>query len=683
MNINKLAKVALVGSLVVMATFSVMKLSKADTSNCSDPRSVLVGNIISTGEFGGGALATVTNNSDCSFDIGFASYKMTNISPDPRTDQQLFDSATTQIGPNQSLELHINVPDCRYQLDLFHGPVMSVPNYDSVALDNAFVRDNLCTAPETFVNLNFIVKDVCTNNPVSNALVTINQNFGNGSTRTTDGGGFSNFGVLTNKTIGWSVSANGFSTANGNVSSGTNDKTVNVTLNRICAVPTPTPTYTPTPTPTYTPTPTPTYTPTPTPTPVIVTASITANPTSICVGQSSVISWSTSNASQVFINQLGSVNANGSQIVTPAQTTTYTINAVNFNGNSDSDSVTVYVNSCSLPILTPILNISKMVRNVSSNTSEVKSVNANGNDTVEFVLRVSVSNSQTANNVRVTDSLPYGLNYMPGSTTVDNSYFSDGITSGGLNLGTFYAGRLATIRFRATVTQGYNYNYNQYNYGYYNSTTLTNSASVLADNTSSVSDSASVFVANNIQPNQGTLTIQKTGRNITRGDNSPQTSLTARAGDGIEFTITVTAPYNTSLNNVVISDALPAGMNYTARSTTLNNVVTTDGIVAGGLNIGSLSSGQQAVIKFYATINAGLPVNQQLINTASARADNVSSVMSQPVYITIGSPSVIKKALHVPTGPTEDAFALAGLGGLMASAIYVGRRKILGLVRLA
>ena len=325
-----------------------------------------------------------------------------------------------------------------------------------------------------------------------------------------------------------------------------------------------------------------------------------------------------------------------------------------------------------------------MVRNVSSNTSEVKSVNANINDTVEFVIRVSASNYQTANNVRVTDSLPYGLTYVPGSTTVDNSNYgySDGITSGGINLGSFYSGRMATIRFRATVGQGYNYN--QYNYGYNGSTTFTNSASAYADNTPTVTDSASVFVTNNIiQPNQGTLSIQKTGRNITRGDNSPQTSLTARAGDGIEFTITVTAPYNTSLNNVLISDALPAGMNYTVGSTTLNDNRINDGVVSGGVNIGTLSSGQRATIIFYATVSTGVSSGQVLVNTASARADNVSSVISQPVYITIGNYSVIDRAIKVKTGPTEDAFAIAGLGGLMTSALYAGRRKLLGLIRLA
>ena len=315
-----------------------------------------------------------------------------------------------------------------------------------------------------------------------------------------------------------------------------------------------------------------------------------------------------------------------------------------------------------------------MVRNITLNTSEVKSVNANINDTVEFVIRVSTSNYQSATNVRVIDSLPYGLTYISGSTTVDNSYSNDGITSNGVNLGSFYSGRLVTIRFRATV---YGYNYVQPNYG---STTFTNSASVYADNASTVTDSASVIVTT-VQP-QGTLTVQKTARNISRGDTVQQTSFSARAGEGIEFTITIIAPYNTSLNNIIVSDLLPAGMKYTVNSTTLNNIVTIDGIVAGGLNIGSLSTGQQAVIKFYATINTGVVVNQQLVNTATARADNVALVISNPVYITIGNNVVLAGALKVKTGPTEVAFAIAGFGGLFSSALYAGRRKLLGLIRL-
>ncbi|OGM97972.1 MAG: hypothetical protein A2735_02280 [Candidatus Yanofskybacteria bacterium RIFCSPHIGHO2_01_FULL_41_21] len=468
-------------------------------------------------------------------------------------------------------------------------------------------------------------------------------------------------------------------------------------------VPTPTPTPSPTPAPTPTPVPTPTPTPSPTPTPtpgqctvgtVVVNSNNNAAPYSV-IGPNGAVSVTGNN---IFTNQaVGtytiSTSGNNNVVVAPTTNILACNSTIIFNITVNSPTPTptptpVYTPTPTPiytptptptpnPVLYPYLSISKMVRNLSGNTSEVKSVNANVNDTVEFVIRVSVTNNQTATNVRVTDSLPYGLTYISGSTTIDNSYLTDGITSNGINLGSFYSGRLATIRFRATVGQGYNYN--QYNYG---STTFTNSASVYADNASTVSDSASVIVTTT-QPNQGALNIQKTARNISMGGNVQQTSLNARAGDGIEFTITVTAPNNTTLNNVVVNDLLPAGMNYTANSTTLNNVVTTDGIVSNGLNIGSLSAGQQAVIKFYATVNTGVSVNQQLVNTATARANNVSLVTSNPVYITIVNRAVLVGALKVKTGPTEVAFAIAGFGGLMSSALYAGRRKLLGLIRLA
>src|SRR6185369_883371 len=154
-------------------------------------------------------------------------------------------------------------------------------------------------------------------------------------------------------------------------------------------------------------------------------------------------------------------------------------------------------------------------------------------------------------------------------------------------------------------------------------------------------------------------------------------SLIARSGDGIEFTITVTAPTNANLSNVVVSDLLPSGLHYTAGSTTVNNVATGDGFTTGGLNIGTIYAGQSSKIVFYATVNTGLAVNQILINTATARADNVSPVNSNPVQITIVN-NILPPALHVPTGPRGMAFAISGFGALMTSALYAGRRKILG-----
>lgn len=57
------------------------------------------------------------------------------------------------------------------------------------------------------------------------------------------------------------------------------------------------------------------------------TASLTANPNSIDKGQSSTLSWETSNATDVSIDSVGAVRPTGSQSVSPVESTTYTLTA--------------------------------------------------------------------------------------------------------------------------------------------------------------------------------------------------------------------------------------------------------------------------------------------------------------------------------------------------------------------
>ena len=67
--------------------------------------------------------------------------------------------------------------------------------------------------------------------------------------------------------------------------------------------------------------------PPPPPPPAAPTASLTANPNSIQKGQSTTLSWETSNATDVSIDGIGAVQPTGSQSVTPTDSTTYTLTA--------------------------------------------------------------------------------------------------------------------------------------------------------------------------------------------------------------------------------------------------------------------------------------------------------------------------------------------------------------------
>ena len=73
------------------------------------------------------------------------------------------------------------------------------------------------------------------------------------------------------------------------------------------------------------------------------TVSIDADATSICEGVSATLSWSSTGADTITINQgIGSVAASGSSSVSPAYDTTYTIIAMNAFGSA-SQSITITV----------------------------------------------------------------------------------------------------------------------------------------------------------------------------------------------------------------------------------------------------------------------------------------------------------------------------------------------------
>ena len=84
--------------------------------------------------------------------------------------------------------------------------------------------------------------------------------------------------------------------------------------------------------------------PPPPPPPAAPTASLTASPETIDSGQSSTLSWQTTNATDVSIQGIGAVQPNGSQQVTPTASTTYTLTAKG-EGGTQSATARVTVNA--------------------------------------------------------------------------------------------------------------------------------------------------------------------------------------------------------------------------------------------------------------------------------------------------------------------------------------------------
>jgi len=76
--------------------------------------------------------------------------------------------------------------------------------------------------------------------------------------------------------------------------------------------------------------------PPPPPPPPAPTASIAVNPSSIQAGQSASLTWQTSNATDVSIDGIGAVQPNGSQSVSPTDSTTYHLVAKGSGGTQEA-----------------------------------------------------------------------------------------------------------------------------------------------------------------------------------------------------------------------------------------------------------------------------------------------------------------------------------------------------------
>ncbi len=130
------------------------------------------------------------------------------------------------------------------------------------------------------------------------------------------------------------------------------------------------------------------------------------------------------------------------------------------------------------------------------------------------------------------------------------------------------------------------------------------------------------------------------------GTNQYASQITAMPGDEVQYKIQYKDTGTTQQNNVVIKDALPAGVTYENGTTQIATsatggkwVATNDGITsADGINIGSYIPGGNAYLKFTAKITSNDQLAQcglnTLVNTATADTANGSKSSSANVIVT-------------------------------------------------
>ncbi|PIP50342.1 MAG: hypothetical protein COX12_01715, partial [Candidatus Brennerbacteria bacterium CG23_combo_of_CG06-09_8_20_14_all_44_41] len=194
----------------------------------------------------------------------------------------------------------------------------------------------------------------------------------------------------------------------------------------------------------------------------------------------------------------------------------------------------------------------------------------------------------------------------------------------------------------------------------------------------SASDSVTVYVTA-YAPLTSILSVSKLSRDtaitavLTYYEN-----LYTVPGREVEFTISVTNTGSVTASNVIVQDVLPAGLTYEIGTTFIDGNVSAEGIVNNGIALGSMSAGQTKVVRFRALVNSSASFAQaitQIINTASARADN-ATINSDTATVWVMKGQVLG-ASTVDTGAdiaTVVTFASTGFGAVMLGAYQIGRR---------
>jgi peptidoglycan-associated lipoprotein len=93
------------------------------------------------------------------------------------------------------------------------------------------------------------------------------------------------------------------------------------------------------------------------------TANITATPDTINAGQSSVLNWTTTDATDVSIEGIGAVPTSGTRTVSPAETTTYHLTAKGDGGSTDA-TATITIGQAQAPNTSGQLTEAEFEQNV-------------------------------------------------------------------------------------------------------------------------------------------------------------------------------------------------------------------------------------------------------------------------------------------------------------------------------
>ncbi len=194
------------------------------------------------------------------------------------------------------------------------------------------------------------------------------------------------------------------------------------------------------------------YTPPVVPSPSCV---LNAHPTSITLGGSSQLSWTSQNAVSASLNQgIGSVSVNGNRSVSPQNTTTYTLTVTNSAGVSATCERTITVTQPEVFTCTNNVSFSANPTSIVRGGSSTLTWTVNGADSVRFDQGIAATTLSGAVTVSPTNTTTYNLIAKKGTSEISCPVTVSVTTGGGGGGGGYVIPTCDLTASKRTITSG-------------------------------------------------------------------------------------------------------------------------------------------------------------------------------------------------------------------------------------
>ncbi|WP_145409489.1 DUF7507 domain-containing protein [Paenibacillus xylanexedens] len=314
---------------------------------------------------------------------------------------------------------------------------------------------------------------------------------------------------------------------------------------------------------------------------------------------------------------------------------------------TSGDAYIVNANAIQVDINAPIITVAK----VSAATGAV------AGDSILYTVTISNAGTASAASVVLSDTLPTGLTFVPGSVTVAGVSRPTLDVTAGIPLGSLNLASSVIVTYRALIANNANI------------LQLVNSANA-AFTFQSVAGGA--VISGVIPSNSSVLPVYSPNLSIVK----TASTTNATVGDQVTYTLQVNNGGNVAAN-VTLTDNIPAGSSYVAGSFRVNGNVVAGANPATGVNLGSLAAGSVTTVTFQVLVTS-LPSPPTLVDQGTAAYSFnspdgrtitgavASNILSIPV--TLPNVFVVKTATitDVAVGETFTYSIVTSNGGIQA-----------------